>query len=162
MYSNIKNKLKLNKKGMSMIIIYTGIFILSLSLLGVMIPRFILSSERATVYQAVDGAARQVADKIYKHGFTTLETSGDLPNNKGTNMSIAQEYIDSVSADMFTGNIKLTDVQLNESQGKVVVTCNYHYSTSYMSYKKGIKTNKYNKKMVVKGVAYLKSVEYKE
>ena len=157
-YKN-KNKLKLNNKGVSYILMYTALFVFCIVALCIGLNKFKLSTERATLFQAVDSAARKVATEVYTNSYSTLEQNGTFSNNRSKNIKVAQEFINSLGI----GNqVKVTDVQFVPKQAKTIVTCDYNYNTKPLYFNKnGLGFNNYNKKMKITGIAYLKSVEYK-
>lgn len=154
------NQLLINKKGISFIVAYTALFVVCLTMLFMILNKFKLTTERATLFQATDSAARKVASSIYKNSYSSLEQNGEFQNNKDKNMQIAKEHLDSLG--VLNGNLSLEDVTFNSKQAKVIVTCKYNYNSDYIYFRKGISKESYNRKLTIKGVSYLKSVEYKE
>lgn len=155
----LKNKMSLNKKGLGFIIMYTGIFVFAMILLFISINKFKITTERATLFQAVDSAARMVADQQYTISSTSLEKSGTFTVNNNKNKAIVTKCLSDLG---LRGYVTVNSAIFNSSQAKVVVSCTYNYQTNYLTLTtNGIVKRPYTHSLAIKGIAYLKSVEFK-
>ncbi|WP_279145564.1 MULTISPECIES: hypothetical protein [Clostridium] len=154
----MSDKIKLNKKGISYIIMYTALFVFAMSMLFFTLNKFKISTERASLFQAADSAAREVAAEIYRKSYDSLEQYGKFTVNTDDNIRIARNHLAELGV-MKNGNLTVNNVKFDPAQAKVVVICTYQYKTEYLNF---IKKVHYSTPLTIKGVAYLKDVEFKE
>ncbi|NMA58535.1 hypothetical protein [Clostridium cochlearium] len=151
---------KLSKKGISYILMYTGLFIFAMIMLFSNLNKFKMTTERATLFQAADSAARKVAHEIYKNSNYSLEQKGKLVNNPEANKQVALKHFKDLKVD---DKMTVTSVDFDVDNAKVVVNCVYEYKTQYLYLtKNGLITKPFFTNLDIKGVAYLKSVQLKE
>ena len=152
--------LKINKKGISFIIMYTGLFVFTMILLLSNLNKFKMTTERATLFQASDSAARKVAHEIYKNSYKSLESEGEFVSNPQLNKAVALQCFKDLNVD---DKLTITHVDLDVDNAKVIVNSIYEYKTQYLYLtKNGLIKKPFSKSLNIKGIAYLKSVEFKE